>query len=153
MQHHLDQTSSRFAWARLNADTLFLGLLLAAAGLFALLAPYDAVIAAREKAGDDVEDHYPLFSVLAGSYLLSGVMLVGALVKASVRVEVLARSILIGGTALNVYRHAVWLGMSGETAYQAIVMVIVAATSALRMSLLLGRSGMLISRPAEEDPR
>ena len=83
MQHHLDQTSSRFAWARLNADTLFLGLLLAAAGLFALLAPYDAVIAAREKAGD-VRDHYPLFYALAGSYLLSGVMLVGALVKSFV---------------------------------------------------------------------
>lgn len=152
--HHDAAGQVRFAWARLNADSLFLGLLLLAAGTFAFLVPVpqDEVIAARQAAGD-VRDVYPLFYVLAGSYALAGLLLVGALVKGSVRVEVIARSILIGGTALNVYRHVVWLGWSETTMYQTVVFAIIASTSVLRMSLLLGRSGMLISRPAasEED--
>ncbi len=142
---------THWAWARLNADTLFLGLLLASAGTFAILAPGDEVTMAREAAGDG-KAHYPLFYVLAVSYLIAGVLLVGALVKGSVRVEVVARSLLVGGVLLNIWRHVIWVGPSEvATLGQFALLAIVGTTSALRLSILLNKGGLVITRPAVED--
>jgi hypothetical protein len=136
----------RFAWAKLNADTLFLGLLAAGSGFFALLGPdRDSVTALHDSV-------YPLHYVRAGAYLLAGLVLVAALLAQSVRWEVIARSILIGGVLLNVYRHVSWLGF-GDVSTQAnvVLLVILALTSYLRLSVLLGRGGLLVARSATCD--
>ncbi len=138
--------STRWAWARLNADTLFVALLAIGAGIFAVLDPLaDAVVAARGSAA-------ALFYVRAGAYVFAGLLLVAALGRESVRLETMARSVLIGGVALNVYRHATWLGW-GDTQTQAnvVLLVIVVGTSWLRMSVLLNRDGFVVSRPSIGD--
>lgn len=141
---------TRWAWARLNADTLFLGLLLAAAGLFALIAPGDEVTAARESAGDG-RAHYPLFYVLAASYLIAGLLLVVGLIRGSLRIEVVARSLLVAGIILNVWRHIVWVGPGVSTWSQLALLAIVLVTSALRLSVLLNKAGLIITRPPVDE--
>lgn len=136
---------SRFAWARLNADSLFVGLLVMASGLFTAAVGEDVVSA---RAGGATT---PLFVALWVSYVSAGVLLVVALMKASVRLEVVARSLFIGGTLLNVYRSVVWLGSSAETWGQVVLLGIVVLTSGLRGTVLLGKSGMLIHRPGIDE--
>ena len=136
---------SRFTWAKLNADTLFLGLLAIGAGIFDLIDPTrDAVVVARDFAG-------PLFYVRAWSYLIAGLVLVVALTIQSVRAEALSRGLLIGGVGLDVYRHAVWVGWDDPATYATLVLfAIIAVTTHLRMSVLLGTDGLLIRRSAGE---
>lgn len=137
---------TRFAWARLNADTLFLALLAAGSGFFALIDPYDdAVTALRDVV-------LPLHYMRAGAYLLAGLALLVTLMAQSVRGEVVARSILIGGVVLNVYRHLTWLGLGNpDTQSNIVLLAIVLLTTWLRLSVLLGKGGLLVARSAASE--
>lgn len=133
-------TRGRLAWARLNADTLFLALLATFAGLFDLIEPTrDAVVVARDGA-------LPLFHARAGGYVLAGLVLTVALLTASVRTEVIARCILVGAIALNIYRHVVWLGWETDTQSSLVLLAIVILTSGLRFSVLLDQHDLLLRR-------
>lgn len=140
-------TRERLAWARLNADTLLLALLCVYGGLFDLAdTTRDAVVVARGFES-------PLFYVRAGGYALAGLVLTAALLWASVRAEVIARCVLIGAIALNVYRHAVWIGWETATQGQVVILIIVVLTSGLRFSVLLNSHDLLLRRGPTEGGR
>ncbi len=144
MDDHTLLPPNRFTWAKLNADTLFLGLLAFASGIFDLIDPSrDAIVHASG-------DPRPLFYVRACAYLIAGAILILALVTQSVRAEALARGILIGGIALNLYRYAHWLGWETSTWAQVILLVLIGVTTHLRMSVLLGSAGLRVTRSAGE---
>lgn len=141
-----------FAWARLNADTLFVALLAIGSGLFAMIDPYaDPVLADRRVVVDTVQT-YPLLFVAAGSYLCGGLVLLAALARASVPLEVVARSVLIGGALLHVYRSAYqisWTDLNTVQTY--VVLALIVLTTVLRLSVLLGNKAVIISRPRKEE--
>jgi hypothetical protein len=126
----------------LNADTLFLALLATGAAVVDFIDPMgDQVTAAVGFVG-------PLFYARAGAYLLAGVLLVVALARGSTYLEVIARSVLIGGIALQVYRHALFIGNEVHTWGNVVLLVIVLVTTYLRLSVLLGRDGFSVTKPA-----
>jgi hypothetical protein len=138
--------SHHFAWARLNADTLFLGLLAGFAGFFAIIDPSD----------DPVMRIYnyvgPLHYVRASAYMLSGALLTVALARGAIHYEFMARSILAGAITLNVYRHAIWLGWGdADTLANVVLLLIITLTSWFRLSILLRPGGMTINR-ADDPP-
>lgn len=144
------------AWARLNADTLFIGLLALGSGLFSLFDPYADPILASRRVVDNPFATYPLFYVLAGALGLSGLILIIALARASVPLEVVARSVLIGACALNVFRTQTFLPWNDPDALRALVLLfMILSTTVLRLSVLLGDKAVVISRPrrAREEDR
>lgn len=133
---------TRWAWARLNADTLFLALLATLAGLFAII---DGPRGGMTTEAAPLALHY----LRSAAYILAGLLLTGSLLWSSVRVEVIARSALLGGVALNLYRHAHWLGWQDTaTLSSAALLVIVALTSWLRLSMLLRKGGVVVTHEA-----
>lgn len=131
-----------FAWARLNADTLLLALLALGAGFFAVVDPSsDKVTALLDQ---PATMHY----VHAGFLTAAGVLLLAALLAASVRTEVFARCLLLGAVALNLWRHVVWLGWDHSATHQRLaVVVIVGLTMLLRFSVLLGPHALVVTHP------
>jgi hypothetical protein len=131
----------RFAWARLNADTLFLALLATGSAAFDFMDPMgDTVSAVVGFVG-------PLFYAKVTAYLAAGVLLTVALARGSTYLEVVARSILIGGITLNVYRHVIFVGNEVPTYGNIVLLVIVLLTTYLRLSVLVGKQGFAVSRP------
>lgn len=135
----------RLTWAKLNADSLFLALLAAGSGFFDLIDPTrDAVV-------ETVGGTYPLFWIRAGAYLVAGLLLMVALVKTSLRLETIARALLGGAIVLNVFRHVAWIGWADTRTHAAIVLLLIyGLTATLRLSVLLGKDGLRVTRPATE---
>lgn len=140
------RSKGRFAWARLNADTLFLALLALGVGIFSVIDPAsDPITAAR---GGPAVMHW----AQAAAYISAGVLLAGALLAASVHTEILARLVLLGAVALSVWRHGVFFGWDGtRTDRQVALLVFVIVATTLRFSVLLGRDGLVVTRPAADD--
>jgi hypothetical protein len=136
-----DTSHGGLGWLMLNADTLFLALLAAAAGLFDLADP----------TRDDVTAHVgvvsPLFYLRVGAYVLAGLMLIYALTRSRIRPEVWARAVLFGATVLDAYRHGVVFGWAdSHTGAAYVLVVIVAVTSLLRLKMLLNPGGLMVTR-------
>lgn len=140
---------TRFAWARLNADTLFLALLATGIGTFDTIDPLRDAVTAQSVAFNGAP-HF-LHYVRTGVYVLAGILLTVALLRASVRVEVMARCVLFGGVSLNVWRHGVVFGLTDtDTFANVVLLAIILLVSVLRFSVLLGRSGMVVTRAADD---
>lgn len=140
------RSKGRYAWARLNADALFLALLAIGSGIFTLIDP------SIDRVTSTVHAPSFLHYVQAGGFILTGALLLAALLEASVRLEVLARHLLVGFVVLSVWRHAVVFGIwSAEGASQVVLLVIVYVTMRLRLSVLLGDDGLVVTRPAKDD--
>ena len=135
-----------FAWARLNADTVFLALLAFGSGAFSLANPHDS---ATVQALHNATATYYLW---AASYMAAGVLIFAGLVKAKIRVEVFGRAVLLGGVAVNVWRTGLILGW-GSTACVGgcILFGIVALTGWLRLSVLLNKQGLHVTVPARDE--
>jgi hypothetical protein len=140
---------TRWAWARLNADTLFLVLLATFSGIFDIIEPHrDAVtVLALQTLNEPSPMHY----IRAGAYVVFGLMLLAALLWSSVRLEVLARCLLISAVVLNAGRHVWWLGWQDtETAAQLVLLAVIALVTALRFSVLLSKRGLVVTQEAAE---
>lgn len=135
------RSKGRYAWARLNADTLFLAALAIAAGLLSGLDPaFDRVTAVI---GSPSIVHY----AQAVAYLGGGLLLIDALLSASVRLEALARAVLLGALACSVWRHALVLGL-GETATvgQVVLLAAFIATTWTRLAVIGSDDGLVVTR-------
>lgn len=140
---------TRWAWARLNADTLFLVLLATFSGIFDIVDPArDAVTALALQA---LASPSPMHYIRAGSYVLVGLLLLASLLWSSLRLEVLARCLLISALLLNAGRHVWWLGWGdSETIAQVTLLGVVALVTALRFSVLLSKRGLVVTQEAAE---
>jgi hypothetical protein len=140
---------TRWAWARLNADTLFLVLLATFSGIFDIVDPArDAVTVV---ALQTLPLPSPMHYIRAGAYVAFGLMLLAALLWSSVRLEVLARCLLISALLLNVGRHGWWLGWGDtETVAQLVLLAVIVLVTALRFSVLLGKRGLVVTQEAAE---
>lgn len=141
---------TRWAWARLNADTLFLVLLATFSGLFDILDPdRDAVTALALQTLDHAS---PMHYIRAGAYVTFGLLLLASLLWSSVQLEVIARCLLISAVLLNLGRHVWWLGWLGwgdsETVAQATLLAVLALVTALRFSVLLSKRGLVVTQDA-----
>lgn len=144
--------TTRFAWADLNADTVFLALLAFLSGAFDLYDPGRDQVTVQAIAA--LGHAHPLHYIRAGSYVLAGVLLLSALTLASVRLEVVARCALVTGVALNVWRHGVWLGLDNTyTIGQVALLAIVGLTMWRRFRVLLNPEGLVVTRPAARGVR
>lgn len=140
--------AGRFAWARLNADTLFVALLAVLAGVFDVLDPADDAAARAVLAETGVPG--TLFYVRCATWIAAGTLLFAALLRSSLPLEVLARAVLIGGVALNVWRHGYWLGWGAAAAFQMALLFLVVLVTTLRLSVLLGARSLVVTRPSAE---
>lgn len=140
------RSKGRFAWARLNADALFLALLALGVGIFSVIDPTsDPITAIRDQAS-------VLHWAQAATYIAAGLLLALALLRASVHAEVLARCVLLSAVTLSLWRHVIFFGWDAtRTERQVVLLIIVVATMLLRFSILLGRDGLVVTRPATRD--
>lgn len=143
---------SRWAWARLSADTLFVVLFSVFTGLFDIYDPArDAVTSAILASGDSAQ---PLHFLRCLAYVFSGLLLLLALLRNSVKLEVIARCCLCSAVALNVYRHIYWLEPgSSHTWSEAGILAALLAVTYLRLSFLLGGRGVVVSHEPSKGDR
>lgn len=141
---------TRWAWARLNADTLLLVLLAIFGGTFDILDPdRDDVTALVLQTFNQPQ---PMHYIRAGAYIVFGLLLLAALLWSSVKIEVYARCLLLAALALNIWRHGHWLGWtSSETVAQYTLFGILALVTGLRFSVLLGKKGLVVTQDAAEE--
>jgi hypothetical protein len=135
--------SRRFAWLRLNADTLFLALLAIGSGVFDLFNPSLNPVVITAPA------NLYAYYLRCGGYVVSGLMLLVALALMSIHWEVIARFILLGAVAFQVWRRWAELGLSSRFTAEVIVLfTILAITTFLRVTALFSRHGIAFTIPA-----
>lgn len=143
---HAARSKGRYAWARLNADAVLLAVLAVFAGFLSGVDPtFDRVTAV---VGYPSIVHY----AQAVAYLAGGLLLIDALLAASVRLEAVARTVILGALACSVWRHANVLGFA-ETATigQIVLLAAFCATAWTRMSVIGGDDGLVVTRDRVEE--
>lgn len=138
-----------FVWARLNSDALFLALLAMGSSLFSFLGRYqhDTTLALG---------HPPLTLYLTMfGYFCGGAILLYALLRAHIASEIIARSILIAGAVVTVFRDGIIFGWANSDVASDIVLVLILITTTiLRTTALFSKHGVSFVIPAtrpEED--
>jgi hypothetical protein len=134
----------RFMWARLNSDGVFLALLVVASGIFDLIRPETNPIIAEQGNLNEL----PLLYLRCGVYILSGLLLLYSLLVANIHTEVVARCMLLGAIAFQVWRRSIefgWLHIETEGALT--LFLIVAGTTLLRVTALFNKNGMVFTIP------
>lgn len=131
---------TRFAWARLNADALFLALYAAFSGLFGIYEPGGQIV---RDLGYATASHYLLHT----GYLVGGLLLMLSLIKEWVSAEVVARFVLVWSVAFNLGREIYAFGWWPDGVQPFIVFAIVTLTTFLRLSVLLSKKGLVVHLP------
>lgn len=140
-------TTTRFAWLRLNADGLLLALLALLSGLD-LFAPQDQRISV--KLGYIPTSLYA-WTVL---YLLSGLFMVYGFVRNNYGPELFGRFLLNSALLWETGRIAVAFGPASHLAVSRyLIFLALLGTTALRVSVLLSRSGVVLTVPARNSRR
>jgi hypothetical protein len=136
------KTGHKFAWARLNADALFLALYAFISGIVALMDPHgDTTI--RE-----VGFPTPGFYLWASMLIAGGLGLLSALVRQHVLTEIVARTILTFACFYEVFRYTQIFGWDNPILFKPLVIaVLVLFITALRHSVLLSKKGLVVRLP------
>lgn len=140
-------TGHKFAWARLNADTFLLVLLCFYAGMRALLDPFSEPTIA------ELGFPTPSFYLRTICYLVSGLIILYALIRQSVAVEVMGRTILVFAVCFELFRRVSLLGWGDpDSIAQTFLVVIILLVTGLRLSVLLSKKGLVVNLPQRNDP-
>lgn len=132
---------TKFAWARLNADALFLALYAAFAGLVGIIHPDGPIVRSIGYAT-------PSYYMVHAGYLAAGLLLLLALMKELVSLEVIARVTLLWAVAFQIARlTAFYDGWWPESVTTTIIFGIVGSTTLLRFSVLLSKKGIVVHLP------
>lgn len=133
--------NTRFAWARLNADALFLALLAAGSGLLGFIDPSGPIV-------DKLGHTTPSYLLVQSAYLIGGLLLMWSLLKEWVVGEVTARTVIMWTVAFQVFRMWSAFGFGDpNTTRSIVVFLIVALTCVLRMTVLLSKRGIVVHLP------
>lgn len=138
----------RFPWARLNADTLFLALLAFLSGLV------DMVYPTGDETVAEIGFPTPSFYLRCAMYLAAGLMLLLSLARQHIPTEVMARMTLVVATIFELWRTGRIFGWTdGQHLIPAILLVlVVAGTTYLRLSVLLDPKGLVVRVPERRSP-
>lgn len=131
---------TKFAWARLNADALFLALYASFVGFFGIIDPSGSLV---RELGYASASHY----LVHGAYLFSGLLLMVALMREWVVGEVTARAVLTWSVCFELARQVAAFGWYPDGIKPFIIVVIVGLTSLLRLSVLLSKKGIVVHLP------
>lgn len=134
------KTGHKFAWARLNADALFLSLYAIFVGVFAICWPNGDLV---DFLGHASASHY----LVNGGYAAGGAMIMTALIKQWVSVEIVGRVLLAWSTGFEVVRQTIAFGWYPEVVDTTIIFLIVTITGGLRLSVLLSKKGLVVRLP------
>lgn len=134
------RTGHKFAWARLNADALFIALYALYVGVVGVMWPSGDIV---ELAGRVTLPHY----LVHMAYGLGGSLLLIALAKQWVTAEILARVTLIWATGFQVFREANAFGWYPDALDALVICAIVSLTSLLRISILVSKKGIVVRLP------
>lgn len=135
---------SKFAWAKLNADGVFIALIIMAAGLFDMfLTEYNPIVAAGKV------DEVIFVQARAAGYIASGALLLYSLMASKIRQEVWARFMLLGAMLFQLWRR--WLEFHDplNPAVSSIIVLftLFSVTSWFRLRVLLAKEGVMFHIP------
>lgn len=135
---------ARFEWAKLNADGLFVALLIIGAGLYDFFLWDQNPIVAH---GNFQEGW--LVQARAATYILAGIGLLWSLISAKIHQEVMARFVFLGAVAFQIWRRWLEFGSPMDPAVSSVIVlfVIYAVASWLRFKVLLAKDGLVFTIP------
>lgn len=136
------QQQPPFAWARLNADTVLLGLLAITGGVFDITNPaHDVTVQVLGHAT-------PAYYLRASIYVVSGLLILYALARQHTAEEVLGRLILIAGMMIQTVRTGLAVGWTAPITYERYALLLVVGFVCwLRLTALLTRRGLTVTLP------
>lgn len=150
MNHH--RKPAVFEWAKLNADGLFVALLMIGAGAFDFFLWRENPIILH---GNHAEQY--LVQGRALGYVLAGLLLLYSLIAGKIHQEVIARFMFLGAVLFQIWRR--WLefdgmlgGLTATPVLQVVILFIIyAVTSWLRMRVLLAKEGVTFTIPPRKE--
>ena len=132
----------RLAWARLNADAALIATFALAFGISDVVDP--ASNATVHALGFASPSHY-LRSVV---FIVAGLLILAALARAHIAIEVIGRMLLIGDLVAQAWRTALLLGWgSGAAMERYAILGTVVLFTWMRLSALLSKHGLTVQIP------
>lgn len=136
------RTGHKFAWARLNADALFLALYAVLAGILGIADP------AGDTSIQRLGHLSPGFYLQCAMYIGGGLLLLSALIRQHVMTEIVARTILCFGTFFTTFRYTQIFGWTDPHVGKPLsIALLVLFITALRVSVLLSKKGLVVRLP------